>query len=797
MDIQTENYVIDLTNPDLTIHSGHLQMGGTNPAGVEINANNRYLTLDRKPWLPVMGEFHFSRYPSQGWRDELLKMKANGIQIAATYTFWIHHEEIEGQFIWSGDRDLRRFITLCTEVGLYAYPRIGPWAHGECRNGGFPDWLVARFGERTRSDDPGYLACVRRLYQEIAWQLRGMLWRDGGPVIGIQLENEMLNNAAHILTLKHLAQSVGLDVPLYTMTGWGPAQIPQDEVIPLFGGYPDAFWDRQVKEWSRGSRKHYFFTHLRDDNTIGADLNQAKGLPDQSYLERYPYATCELGGGMQVSYHRRPYIEPDDVAVLPLTRVGSGSNLPGYYMFHGGSQPLGELSTLQESQATGYWNDLPVISYDFQAPLGEYGQVNPSCHPLRRLHLFLMDYGSELAGMPALLPERMPEGLEDLTTLRWAVRSDGHSGFIFINNYQRIESLPPRPGVQLELHLKEETQLVPTRPVDIPTGAAMIWPFNLDLNGALLKHSTCQLVCRLEVDGLPCYVFSAYKDIPPEFVFDARTLAATAQAPGKGPRPLRLVLRGMAMGTGSAFTLQAVDGRRAQMVLLSPAEGLECWKAQLWGRERIFISPASLIFDGEQLRLSARKREDLWFAVYPELDFDLCQGWEEMSDRPDGLFTRYAAAIPEKTVQVTCHKVKPAAPARQVPLGPLGVARAPEDADFLWAEEWEVRLSAGALDGAHEVYLQIQYAGDAARAYLGKRLISDNFYNGRPWEIGLRRFAPDVIHQGLKLQFLPLRKDAPIYLPPEQRPAFGEGDEVLEVKSVQAEVEYRIAIGKC
>ena len=712
-------HTIDLTNPDLSYLSGHLKLGGKNPQGVEINANSRFLTLDGAPWLPVMGEFHYSRYPNQDWRDELLRMKAGGIQIAATYVFWIHHEEIEGQFNWQGNLDLRRFVSLCGEVGLYAYPRIGPWAHGECRNGGFPDWLVTRFGDRLRSDDRGYLAYVRRLYQEIAAQLQGLLWKDGGPVIGVQLENELTNNARHILTLKRLAQEVGLDVPLYTMTGWGPAQVPEDEVIPLFGGYPDAFWDRQVEEWSQSSRKHYFFSHLRDDNTIGADLHRAEGIPDLSYLERYPFATCELGGGMQVSYHRRPWIAPGDVAAMALTRIGSGSNLPGYYMYHGGSNPLGQLSTLQESQATGYWNDVPVISYDFQAPLREYGQVSLSYHLLRSLHLFLADYGSQLAPMPSILPEDRPISLDDRTTLRWASRSDGHSGFIFISTYQRIEGLSPQEGIQLELNLKDEALIVPTRPVDIPAGEILVWPFNLDLNGVLLKHSTCQPVCQLEINGLPCYVFAACKGVEPEFVFDARTLAATAGQAGKGPLPLRLVLRGMAMGTGSAFVLQAADGRRAQVLLLSPAEGRLCWKAQVWGQERIFISPASLIIESSQVRMRARKPESLWFAVYPPPDCDLNQGNEPLTGIPDGNFTRYTAGVPEASVQVEVRKIKEAAPARRVPTGPLGVAQAPEEVDFAGAAEWEVRFPEGMLDGAREVFLQVDYAGDAARGLPG------------------------------------------------------------------------------
>ena len=123
-----------------------------NPDGREITVDNRSLRLDGKPWFPVMGEFHYSRYPAEDWRAELLKMKAGGVDIVSTYVFWIHHEEIEGQWDWSGRRDLRKFVQTCGDVGLKVLVRCGPWDHGEVRNGGFPDWVVAHkeIGNCTR-----------------------------------------------------------------------------------------------------------------------------------------------------------------------------------------------------------------------------------------------------------------------------------------------------------------------------------------------------------------------------------------------------------------------------------------------------------------------------------------------------------------------------------------------------------------------------------------------------------------------------------------------------------------------
>lgn len=102
--------------------------GGTakNPRGETLGMNARYLTLNGKPWLPMMGEFHYTRVPASQWEQEILKMKSAGVSIIATYVIWIHHEEIEGQFDWTENRNLRRFVELCGKHGMYVYPRIGP-----------------------------------------------------------------------------------------------------------------------------------------------------------------------------------------------------------------------------------------------------------------------------------------------------------------------------------------------------------------------------------------------------------------------------------------------------------------------------------------------------------------------------------------------------------------------------------------------------------------------------------------------------------------------------------------------
>ena len=58
-------------------------------------------------------------------------------------------------------------------------------------------------------------------------------------------------------------------------------------------------------------------------------------------------------------------------------------------MYHGGSNPRGVLSTLQESRAAGDLNDLPEINYDFNAPIRQFGTISDTYRELRLLALFL------------------------------------------------------------------------------------------------------------------------------------------------------------------------------------------------------------------------------------------------------------------------------------------------------------------------------------------------------------------------------------------------------------------------
>src|SRR5699024_5202067 len=122
-----------------------------------------------------------------------------------------------------------------------------------------------------------------------------------------------------------------------------------------------------------------------------------------------------------------------DVAALAHVKIGNGSAWQGYYMYVGGRNPR---AGLQETQSSGYPNDMPEWGYDFHAPIGQSGDLHESAALLRAQHTFLAAFGDRLGRMPSSLPHDMPAGLEDRNTLRWALRSDGREGFAIISHHQ-------------------------------------------------------------------------------------------------------------------------------------------------------------------------------------------------------------------------------------------------------------------------------------------------------------------------------------------------------------------------
>lgn len=792
---------IDATAPAITPQPVLASMGTSrNPQGNILGVNSQYLTLDGRPWLPVMGEFHYSRYPEAEWEEEILKMKAAGIQIISTYVIWIHHEQVEGQFDWTGQRDLRTFVKLCAKHGMYVYPRIGPWSHAEVRNGGFPDWILKN--GPVRENDPTYLKEVQTFYTEIAKQLQGELWKDGGPVIGIQVENEYREakpgtgkGSEHIRMLKRMAVSDGLDVPLYTVTGWDGAAIPLDDVLPVYGGYPDAPWDGSNKKLV-GNEIYAF----RFNNRVAGSMG-AVGGPGQNAASSYkgtPFLTAEVGDGGEDTYFRRPVFNTDDIAAIAPVMLGSGVNLLGYYMFHGGLNPDAHGITLEESQRSGDATDVPEKSYDFQAPLGEFGQVRESLLRLKLVHYFLEDFGVELAPMTTRAPAQVPAGPMDTHIVRVAARTNGDHGFVFVNNYVRGLQMPERKNFQVQLHLPHGTVQIPEHPIDLPANVYGIWPVNLPLTGVggtselLLRYSTAQLFKRVETGGQTYYFFFALTGVNAEFCLEQSAKVSAVSAgvqTSRNARGLRLRASGQA-----DITLQG----GVHIVLLPESQAEHIWRGD---------DPTILVDSDSSVYSSGAK----WVlqSINPQFHFSILGAAKPSGAEPivysdsSGVFTKYYATVPSLELKPEVVKIQSAKPRTPWTFGPtLGwrstpISEKPAVGEFANAAIWKIDVpSIPATAQIADVWLDIGYQGDEARLSAAKSLLTDNFWNGLPWQIGLRETLPHwrTSQSDLQLSVLPLPKRYPFYLEKGTAELFDKSGLALSLGCVRLVPEYEMVL---
>ena len=759
-------HVYELTAPaqPKVIKSDHLRMGGTNPKGERIDVNNFYMTIAGKPVIPVMGEFHYSRYPAEQWEEEILKMKAGGVNVLPTYVFWSLHEEVEGQFRWDGQRDVRRFIELCKKHDMAVIIRIGPFCHGEIRSGGLPDWLFAKPLE-VRSNDPEYLKIVKRLYTEIGKQLKGLYYKDGGPIIGCQVENEMQHSAApwginypgepndytaasynaseanigvevqakkatgaemgdeHMRILKRMANEAGIDVPFFTATGWGNAAVIEGEAIPVTAAYTYPFWDK-VPVMSP-------FLMFKD-LTKEADYAPTRYNPSD-----YPSFCAEMGAGIQMIYSARPIVTAEAAEGLMVRTLGSGSNGIGYYMYHGGSTP-------KQIGGVGSFNDepmgMPKVSYDFQAPLGEFGLEGKMYRNLRLLHSFLADFGDRLAPMETVLPEgwekMTPQNRDDL---RYAARMKDGVGFIFMINFQDHDTLRhDMKDLQLKLNLKDETLRIPANgSLTLGKDQSVILPFNFDMDGALLKYATAQLLMKIDDNGSDHYFFFAPEGMATEYLFDKRTV--------KGKNSFK-----PEAGFKSTFTIKTATGKTVKVTTLTRQQALNALKVN----GKLLIADATVLPREDGADLLCLGQNTVNYVVYPSK-----RGFKEQN-----------VSVPSVT---PLFEVKKAGPRRMS----VNMSQLKSEEQVL------------------EYFLKVNYIGDVAMAFMKGQLVQDEFYHGEPWTIGLKRYYNDLKTDPMTFYFRPLQPNAPFLrdLPKQSVPDFKNGA-VVDINDVEVIPEYRINI---
>ena len=325
--------------------------------------------LDGQSVQLICGEMHYPRVPKEYWRDRIRRAKAMGINTISTYVFWNYHERQPGVFDFSGQADLARFIRTCGEEGMYVVLRPGPYVCAEWDFGGYPYWVQNEKGMVWRSDNPQFLNACKRYIDRLGKELSALTVTNGGPILMVQVENEYGSYAAdkvYLGKLREMIRQAGFNVPLITCDGAG--QMPAgyvDGALPTVNGAVGEDIMHTIDQFSKGGP--YFVA------------------------EFYP-AWFDVWGKR---HSKRDWHSPAEQLDWMLGHNVSVS----MYMFHGGTN-----FEYTNGANNSYGYEPQPTSYDYDAPLGEYGNPTPKYYAFREVIQKHLPAGQTLPDVPELNP---------------------------------------------------------------------------------------------------------------------------------------------------------------------------------------------------------------------------------------------------------------------------------------------------------------------------------------------------------------------------------------------------------
>ncbi len=716
---------------------------------MDIHVTRDYLEIGGKPVFIFGGDLSYCRIHRRSWRERMQLMKAAGLNTVTVYIVWEYHQPSADVFDFTGERDLAHFLSLVKECGLYCIFRMGPFVHGEYRNGGLPQWLIDKVGARVRTNDPEYLHYAEAWYLELIRIVKPFQITRDGPVILLQLENELGSagckgddlprgsanteeNRKHLLFYYDLIRRNGIDLPLLDIN-----HIPDKETLisPLVdtgGMYPvNSFYcDGDVQDYST----------------------------DWWQRHRHPLITIETGGGMFLRYYdtppyrntngvQGPVVKPEIVEMSVNKHLAEGASGINLYIFCDGQNPdgCGE-------------NMLPVRNMNYQAPVTAVGRVRDSYWKLKRIGWFLRSFGEELmksspnadfaAAKACGIAHPGTRNGGDLFENYGKVRMEEESGsekipslgrvtaglnlsesnFLFLRNIfntgsewkRDVRVLTSPAGLSCEVwqEYPKRTQL------DLAPGTAKIMPFFMRLRkGHFLEYSTAELLDRREFNGKTQLILCEASDIMTE---TRLTLPA-----GQDFRTAGNVL--LLRESPNSVTMIARPERRPivaesdelRVLLVSKTYGEHLWDI---GTETAWSNTAMLAGNRSEV-LCTTEQSDFameWLTPYPpEFGSGLDHPHEEY-DAVRGIYRLTGTFdFPEREIQWE-HTI--------------------EGDDLILTAQ----ITEDLLAGLDDLVITARVDGSLANAYLDGKLVSDHAWGKfLPWEISVRDLP--VHHGTLKL----------------------------------------------
>ena len=309
--------------------------------------------LNGQPFVVKAAEVHYPRIPRPYWEHRIRMCKALGMNTLCLYVFWNIHEQQMDQFDFTGNNDVAEFCRLAQKNGMYVIVRPGPYVCAEWEMGGLPWWLLKKKDIQLRERDPFFMERVRIFEQKVGEQLAPLTIQKGGPIIMIQVENEY--------------GSYGEEKPYVSEI--------RDCLRGIYGDKLTLF----QCDWSSNFTKNGLDDLVWTMNFgTGANIDQQfKRLgelrPDA------PKMCSEFWSGWFDKWGARHETRPAKDMVAGIDEMLSKGISFSLYMTHGGTS----FGHWAGANSPGFAPD--VTSYDYDAPINEWGLATPKFWELRKM----------------------------------------------------------------------------------------------------------------------------------------------------------------------------------------------------------------------------------------------------------------------------------------------------------------------------------------------------------------------------------------------------------------------------
>ena len=316
--------------------------------------------LNGQPFVVKAAEIHYPRIPRPYWEHRIKMCKALGMNAVCIYIFWNIHEQTEGNFDFTGNNDVAEFCRLAQKNGMYVIVRPGPYVCAEWEMGGLPWWLLKKKDIRLREQDPYFMERVKIFEQKVGEQLSPLTIQNGGPIIMVQVENEYGSygeDKAYISEIRDIVREAFTPLPL---GGAGGGLFFQCDWASNFtkNGLDDLVW---TMNFGTGAN-------------IDKQFDRLKQLRPNA-----PLMCSEFWSGWFDKWGARHETRPAKDMVEGMDEMLSKNISFSLYMTHGGTS----FGHWAGANSPGFAPD--ITSYDYDAPINEYGQPTPKYYELREM----------------------------------------------------------------------------------------------------------------------------------------------------------------------------------------------------------------------------------------------------------------------------------------------------------------------------------------------------------------------------------------------------------------------------